>query len=82
MGACWRQGYATKGARAALADGFGRLGLAEIVAYAVAANTPSRRVMERIGKTHDPADDFDHRNREPDDPHRRHVVYRKSRDER
>ena len=55
----WGHGYATEGARAALADGFGRLNLAEIVAYAVAVNMPSRRVMERIGMTHDPADDFD-----------------------
>jgi ribosomal-protein-alanine N-acetyltransferase len=78
--AYWGCGYATEGARAALADGFGRLGLEEIVAYAVAENTPSRRVMERIGMTHDPSVDFDHTNRKLDDPHRRHVVYRKRRD--
>jgi RimJ/RimL family protein N-acetyltransferase len=77
--AYWGHGYATEAARAALADGFERLGLAEIVAYAAAANTPSRRVMERIGMTHDPTSDFDHKNRKLDDPHRRHVVYRKSR---
>ena len=79
--AYWGQGYATEGAEAALADGFARLGLKEIVAYAVAANAPSRRVMERIGMTHDPADDFDHKAHEPGDPHRRHAVYRKRRDE-
>lgn len=76
----WRRGYATEGALAALADGFGRLGLQEIVAYAVAINAPSRRVMERIGMTHDPADDYDHKDREPNDPLCRHVVYRKKRD--
>jgi hypothetical protein len=32
--------------------------------------------------THDPAADFDHKDREPNDPHRRYVVYRKRRDER
>ena len=77
----WGCGYATEGARAALADGFGRLGLAEIVAYAVAVNTPSRRVMERIGMTHSAVDDFDRKDRTPDDPLRRHVVYRKKRGE-
>ncbi|RBP09703.1 ribosomal-protein-alanine N-acetyltransferase [Roseiarcus fermentans] len=79
--AYWGCGYATEGARATLGDGFARLGLAEIVAYAVAVNTPSRRVMERIGMTHDPVDDFDRMDRKPDDPLRRHVVYRKKRDE-
>jgi RimJ/RimL family protein N-acetyltransferase len=78
----WGRGYATEGAQASLADGFGRLGLEEIVAYTVALNAPSRRVMERIGMTHDPADDFDHKDREPNDPHRRYVVYRKRSDER
>jgi ribosomal-protein-alanine N-acetyltransferase len=80
--AYWGYGYATEGARASLADGFGRLGLDEIVAYAVAANAPSRRVMERIGMTYDPAEDFDHKDRKPNDPHRRYVVYRKRRGER
>jgi RimJ/RimL family protein N-acetyltransferase len=78
----WGRGYATEGAQASLADGFERLGLKEIVAYTVALNAPSRRVMERIGMTHDPAADFDHKNREPNDPHRCYVVYRKTRDER
>lgn len=78
----WGDGYATEGARATLADGFGRLELAEIVAYAVAVNMPSRRVMERIGMTHNPADDFNRKDRKPDDPLRRHVVYRKKRGER
>ncbi len=77
----WGRGYATEGARAALADGFGRLGLEEIVSYAVAVNAPSRRVMERIGMRHDPAADFDHKDRSPNDPLRRHVVYRKRKDE-
>jgi ribosomal-protein-alanine N-acetyltransferase len=79
--AYWGYGYATEGARAARADGFGRLGLSEIVAYAVAVNSPSRRVMERVGMTHDPADDFDRKDRKPDDPLLRYVVYRKKRAE-
>jgi len=77
----WGRGYAKEGAQASLADGFGRLGLKEIVAYTVTVNAPSRRVMERVGMTHDPADDFDHKDREPNDPNRRFVVYRKRSDE-
>ena len=50
----WGRGYATEGARAALAFGFGPLGLAEIVSYTVPANLRSRRVMEKIGMTHRP----------------------------
>ena len=74
----WGRGYATEGALAALADGFGRLGLSEIMAYAVVDNAPSRRVMERIGMVRDAAEDFDHPFRRPDDPLRRHVIYRVS----
>jgi RimJ/RimL family protein N-acetyltransferase len=74
---CWGRGYATEGARAALNFGFDSLDLSEIVAFAVEVNHPSRRVMERIGMTHNPADDFDHPMRSADDPGRRHVLYRK-----
>jgi RimJ/RimL family protein N-acetyltransferase len=76
---CWGRGYATEGARAALDFGFDTLGLAEIVSFAVEANHPSRRVMERIGMTHNPADDFDHPMWRVGDPRRRHVLYRKGR---
>ena len=55
----WGQGYATEAARAVLAHGFGPLGLAEIVSFAVPGNAASRRVMEKIGMVHDPEGDFD-----------------------
>jgi RimJ/RimL family protein N-acetyltransferase len=73
--AYWGEGYATEAARAAVDFGFARLGLDEIVSFTTTANQPSRRVMERLGMTHDPADDFDH----PaltGWPLRRHVLYR------
>ncbi len=38
---CWGCGYATEGARAALAFGFERLGLSEIVSFTVPANLRS-----------------------------------------
>lgn len=72
----WGKGYATEAARAALAFGFESLGLAEIVAFTVVANARSRAVMERLGMSHDPVDDFDHPLIEEGNPMRRHVLYR------
>ncbi len=72
----WGQGYATEAARAALGFGFDRVGLEEIVSFASAGNARSRAVMERIGMSHDPDDDFDHPRIEPGDPLRPHVLYR------
>jgi ribosomal-protein-alanine N-acetyltransferase len=72
----WGKGYATEGARAALEFGFTQLGLAEIVSFTVPANTRSLRVMERIGMSHDPADDFDHPRLPEGHALRRHVLYR------
>jgi RimJ/RimL family protein N-acetyltransferase len=69
----WGRGYATEAARAALGFGFGRLALEEILSFTVPENLRSRGVMERLGMTHDPADDFDHPS-QPD--RRRHVLYR------
>jgi len=74
--AYWGQGYATEGARAALEAGFTQFGLKEIVSFTVPATARSRRVMERIGMTHDPADDFDHPRLAEGDPLHRHVLYR------
>jgi len=74
--AYWGSGYAVEAARAALDDGFGRLGLDEIVAFTVAANRRSWRVMERLGMTHDPADDFDHPRLPEGHRLRRNMLYR------
>ena len=74
--AYWGKGYATEGARAVLTFGFETVGLSEIVSFTVPANRRSRRVMERIGMTHTPADDFDHPALPEGHPLRRHVLYR------
>ena len=71
----WGRGYATEAARALLADGFGRLGLAEIVAFTAATNHRSRAVMTRLGMAQDIARDFDHPKLAADHPLVRHVVY-------
>ena len=72
----WGQGLATEGARAALRHGFESLGLDEIVAFTMPGNVRSRRVMEKLGMTHDPADDFDHPGLAEGHPMRMHVLYR------
>ena len=74
--AYWHRGYATEAARAAIADGFDRIGLTEIISFTSPLNVASIRVMERLGMTHDPADDFDHPNVPEGHPLRRHVLYR------
>ncbi|WP_380167841.1 GNAT family N-acetyltransferase [Jannaschia sp. R86511] len=48
----WRQGYATEGARALLAHGFGTVGLGEVRAETMAVNEASRRVMTKLGMRH------------------------------
>jgi len=73
---CWGRGYASEGARAALAFGFETLALDEIVSFTVPANVRSRRVMEKMGMTHDPSQDFDHPALPEGHPLRRHVLYR------
>jgi RimJ/RimL family protein N-acetyltransferase len=72
----WGHGYASEAARAALRFGFERLALAEIVSFTTRENRSSRAVMERLGMTHDPRDDFDHPALAPGDPLRPHVLYR------
>jgi len=72
----WGRGFATEAARAVLADAFRRLGLTEVVSFTVPANVRSTRVMERLGMTHDPGDDFDHPRFPPGHRLSRHVLYR------
>lgn len=75
---CWGRGYATEGAQAVLAFAFGRLNLAEVVSFTVVGNERSRAVMERLGMTRKPAEDFDHPMIAAGSPVRRHVLYRLS----
>jgi len=72
----WGHGYATEAARAAVAWGFDVLGLDEIASWTTVANLKSRAVMERLGMTHDPSDDFEHPRVPIGHPQRPHVLYR------
>jgi RimJ/RimL family protein N-acetyltransferase len=75
----WGQGYATEGARAAVAFGFADAGLREIVSFTVPANRRSLAVMERLGMTSDAREDFDHPVLPAGHPLRRHRLYRLAR---
>ncbi len=72
----WGRGLATEGAKAVVRHAFEVLGLEALVSFTAPANSRSRRVMEKIGMTHNPADDFDHPNLPEGHRLRRHVLYR------
>jgi ribosomal-protein-alanine N-acetyltransferase len=71
----WGQGLATEGAQAVVQHAFSALTIRALVAFTVPANLRSRRVMEKLGMTHDPLDDFDHPLLPAGHPLRRHVLY-------
>lgn len=72
----WGQGLATEGARRVVRHAFETLDFDSLVSFTVPANLRSRRVMEKLGMTHDPADDFDYPNLPSDHPLGRQVLYR------
>jgi len=72
----WGHGFAPEGAKEALRFAFEDLALPEVLSFTAVANTNSRRVMEKIGMVHDPADDFDHPSVPEGHRIRRHVLYR------
>jgi ribosomal-protein-alanine N-acetyltransferase len=72
----WGKGLAAEGAREVVRYGFEELGLAGIVSFTTEGNIRSRRVMEKLGMTHDPAEDFEHPGLAEGHRLRRHVLYR------
>ena len=70
----WGRGLATRAARLALADLFGRCGLRSVVAFTAEANRSSRRVMERLGM--DAVGRFAHPALPPGHPLQAHLLYR------
>jgi ribosomal-protein-alanine N-acetyltransferase len=74
----WGHGYATEAAREACRIAFAELRLPGLVSFTVPANVRSRAMMERLGMTHDPRDDFDHPKLAEGHSLRRHVLYRLS----
>lgn len=72
----WGRGLATEAAGSIVRFAFESLALNALVSFTVPANVRSRRVMEKIGMTHDLSDDFEHPNLPEGHPLRRHVLYR------
>lgn len=72
----WGWGLATEGAREMVRYAFEDLRLDALVSFTVPGNIRSRRVMAKLGMTHDPAEDFDHPNLPEGHALRRHVLYR------
>jgi RimJ/RimL family protein N-acetyltransferase len=72
----WGQGYALEAARLALRFAFGDLRLREVVSFTARANERSQKLMERLGMTRSPHEDFDHPRVPPGHPLRPHVLYR------
>ena len=75
----WGQGYAWEAARACLDWGWSNLAVSSIITFTVAANTRSRRLMDRLGMARRPERDFDLPDLPPGDPLRPHIVYRTNR---
>ena len=72
----WDRGYATEAAVAVRDFAIDQLQLPSIVSFTSEGNRRSRRVMERIGMSRDPGDDFDHPSLPIGHVLRRHVLYR------
>ena len=72
----WRKGYAYEAATKVLSYAFETLKLEEIVAFTLPSNTPSRKLMEKLGMTYDPKDDFENSKLPEGHPMRPHVLYR------
>jgi RimJ/RimL family protein N-acetyltransferase len=72
----WGKGLATEGAKAVIFRAFAFLKLPALVSFTVPENTRSRRVMEKLNMTHNPADDFDHPKLPAGHPLRHHMLSR------
>jgi RimJ/RimL family protein N-acetyltransferase len=80
----WGQGYASEAAREVLRFGFedvelGGLALDQVVSFTATGNSRSIALMQRLGMTHDPAENFDHPSLPPGHRLERHVLYRLTR---
>jgi RimJ/RimL family protein N-acetyltransferase len=72
----WGKGHATEAGQAALVYAFETLHLGEIVSFTATGHLRSRRVMERLGMTHDLAGGFEHPSVPVGHRLRAHVLYR------
>lgn len=73
----WGKGYATEAAQAVMHHAFNNLGLDELVTFTTTTNKRSEKLMQRLGFTHMPNEDFDHPKIADGHILQRHVFYRK-----
>jgi RimJ/RimL family protein N-acetyltransferase len=69
----WGQGYASEGARLAMAHAFDALGWTQLLSFTALGNLRSQALMRRIGL--EEFGHFDHPRIDPDHPLRRHVLF-------
>jgi RimJ/RimL family protein N-acetyltransferase len=74
----WGKGYATEAAKEVMKAGFEHYGLTEIVSFTTEKNLRSRHVMEKLGMSYNPKDNFYHPKIPYDHPLSKHVLYRKN----
>src|SRR6185436_18443681 len=72
----WAKGLAPEGSRAVIRFAFDRLKLESLVSFTVPENTAARQLMEKLGMTCDPKDDFDHPKLPVGHRLKRNVLYR------
>lgn len=72
----WGKGLASEAARAAFDVGFNRLNLNEIVAFTALPNIRSQALMQRMGMTLSPDENFDHPAVEAGSWLQKHCLYR------
>lgn len=73
----WHQGFATEGAKSVLKYAFRNLRLDKVISFTACLNTPSERVMQRIGM--DKIREFEHPRVPTGHPLQTHVLYEKLR---
>lgn len=71
----WHQGYATEGAKAVLKYAFRNLRIDRVISLTACINTPSERVMQRLGM--DKIREFEHPRVPTGHPLQTHVLYEK-----
>jgi len=76
---CWGKGLATEGATAVRDFAFATVGVDMLVSVTTTTNLASMRVMQRLGMTTDPAENFPHPRVPVDSPLLEHVLYRMDR---
>jgi len=72
----WGHGLATEGAQSIVRYALEAKSIQQLVSFTVPNNLRSRGVMQKLGMTWTPKEDFDHPNLPDGHPLRRHVLYR------